>query len=176
MSDARMNLVGDHALVVDHDQFTRDVISQMLRGFGGGLPAPAIAATGAAARAHLKEHCADICICEAALPDTNAGALVRWIRRQTGPIRFIPVIVLTGYTQTSRVALARDSGATIVVKKPVSARVLFDHIAWAAKSERAFVEAGRYVQPTAASDAQFRRPRASGGSTHPMPTMTDPTP
>jgi len=68
-------------------------------------------------------------------------------RTSEGPNRFIPFIVFTGFTRTAEIALARDCGATTVVKKPASARVLFDHIAWAALSKRPFVQVGEYIGP-----------------------------
>ena len=64
----------------------------------------------------------------------------------------MPVIVLTGHTPMSRVAGARDSGASFVVKKPISAQVLHDRICWAAQSQRPFISAGAYVGP----DRRFR--------------------
>jgi CheY-like chemotaxis protein len=146
MSHVRINLANVTTLIVDNDHFTRALVAQMLRAFG--MASPAMADTGKQAQSYLAHHCVDLCICEAVLPDMNAGELIKWIRRQeASPVRFIPTIVLTGYTQPSIVANARDAGANIVISKPVSPRTLYDHIAWAAKSQRPFVEVGRYVGP-----------------------------
>lgn len=145
MGQARLNLKGVTALVVDSDHFTRGLVVQMLRGFG--LDAIAVCETGAAAMAHLQHNYIDLCIVEAQLPDMESMEFVGWIRRQEKAMRFIPVIVLTGYTQLRMVAAARDSGANNVAKKPISPQGLFDRITWIARSQRPFIDAGSYVGP-----------------------------
>ena len=73
---------------------------------------------------------------------------VKWLRRcDKDDFRFLPVVVLTGHTQVSNVLAARDCGANIVVKKPVSSTALFEHMVWAANTERSFIEAENYVGP-----------------------------
>ncbi len=78
--------------------------------------------------------------------------LIRWIRRLKGPVRFVPVIVLTGYTQLRTIASARDSGANLVVRKPVSPKALFDRMLWIARSARPFIESDNFIGP----DRRFR--------------------
>lgn len=151
MAQSRLNLRGATTLLVDSDAFTRGLIAQMLRGFG--MDTPTTYDTGAAAKAHLLHHYIDLCILEAVLPDMDCAQLIRWIRRQDkSPLRFIPIIVLTSYTQHRHVAMARDSGANLIVKKPVSPRVLYDRIAWVAKTSRPFIETASYAGP----DRRFR--------------------
>ncbi|MGH6870918.1 MAG: response regulator [Rhizomicrobium sp.] len=138
-------------LLVDSDHFTRGLIAQMLRGFG--MEPAAVYDSGRAAKAHLAHHVADLCILEATFSDMNGADLVRWIRRQEkSPIRFVPIIVLTSYTQHRQVTVARDAGANVVLRKPVSPQIHFDHIAWVAKVPRSFIEAGNYAGP----DRRFR--------------------
>jgi CheY-like chemotaxis protein len=151
LAQLRLNLRGVTTLLVDSDHFSRGIISQMLRGFG--MDSPAVFETGAAAKAHLKHNYSDICIIEAVLPDMDCSELIKWIRHQDkSPLRFIPVIVLTSYTQHRHVSLARDAGANLVIGKPVSPRVLFDRLAWVAKTPRPFIETGNYAGP----DRRFR--------------------
>lgn len=64
-----------------------------------------------------------------------------------GAVRFIPIIVLSGYTQQRTVATARDAGANTVLKKPASPQALFDRIMWVARVPRPFIDAGSYVGP-----------------------------
>ncbi len=98
-------------------------------------------------------HYADLCIFEGAQPDMPSADLVRWIRRQEkSPFRFVPIMVMSGYTQLRHVADARDAGANIVIKKPVSPQSLFDRITWVARTARPFIEAGDYIGP----DRRFR--------------------
>lgn len=151
LAQTRLNLHGVTTLLVDSDHFTRGLIAQMLRGFE--MDTPTIYETGAAAKAHLQHHYSDLCLIEAVLPDMECSELIRWIRRQDkSPLRFIPIIVLSSYTQHRQVMLARDAGANLVIGKPVSPRALFDRIAWVAKAPRPFIETANYAGP----DRRFR--------------------
>jgi DNA-binding response OmpR family regulator len=151
MGQTRLNLRNVTTLLVDRDHYTRGLIAQMLRGFG--MDSPTVVETGAQAKHHLMHHYADLCIFEGAQPDMSGADLIRWIRRQEkSPFRFVPIIVMTGYTQLRHVADARDAGANIVVKKPVSPQSLFDRITWVARTVRPFIEAGDYIGP----DRRFR--------------------
>jgi len=151
MGHVRLNLRGVTTLLVDSDHFTRGLIAQMLRGFG--TEPPAIYDSGKAAQAHLQHHYSDLCILEAVFPDMEGSQLIRWIRRQDkSPLRFVPIIVLSSYTQHRHVTRARDAGANLVLTKPVSPRVLYDHIAWVAKVRRPFIETAAYIGP----DRRFR--------------------
>jgi DNA-binding response OmpR family regulator len=151
MGHARLNLRSVTTLLVDSDHFTRGLVAQMLRGFGTDMPT--LGETGAQAKHHLQHHYADLCIIEASLPDMPSADLIRWMRQQEkSPFRFVPIIVLSGYTQIPLVAAARDAGANLVVKKPVSPQSLYDRINWVARNARPFVEADSYVGP----DRRFR--------------------
>ena len=145
MSTSRMKLSGVTTLIVDDDRYGVAILTQILRGLG--LETPAVVDTAAAAQALLENHCYDLFICEAELPDMGGGDLVRWIRRLKTPTRFMPILVLTGYSNARNVLAMRDSGAHLVVKKPPSPQVLFDHIEWSAKPPRPFIETENYVGP-----------------------------
>ena len=150
MSHTRINLRNVTSLLVDSDAYTRGLVAQMLRGFG--MEPSALADTGAAAKNFLKHQCPDLCIVEAVLPDMTSADLIRWIRKLKGPIRFVPTIVLTGYTQLRMISAARDGGANIIVKKPTSPKALFDHLVWIARVSRPFIESDKYIGP----DRRFR--------------------
>jgi DNA-binding response OmpR family regulator len=151
MAQPRLNLRNVTTLLIDSDHFTRGLIANMFRGFG--MDSPVTAETGAQAKHHLTHHYADLIVLEAQLPDMEAAELIRWIRRQDkSPFRFVPVIVLSGYTQLRLVSVSRDAGANLVVKKPVSPSALFDRIAWVAKTVRPFIETADFIGP----DRRFR--------------------
>lgn len=146
MTHVRLNLRGVTSLIVDRDHFTRSLVAQMIRGFG--MEGPTLVDSAAAAKEHLRHSCVDLCIMEAVLPDAASPELISWIRRQNKPpLCFIPIIVLSGYTQLRMVNAARDAGANFVVRKPVSPQGLFDRIAWVARADRPFIETGTYMGP-----------------------------
>ena len=151
MAQARLNLRNVTTLLVDSDHFTRGLVAQMFRGFG--MDSPIVCENGLQAKHHLKHHYADLIVVEGALPDMTSADFVRWIRRQEkSPFRFVPVIVMSGYTQLRLVATARDGGANLVVKKPFSPAALFDRINWLSRNDRPFIETADFTGP----DRRFR--------------------
>jgi len=133
-------------MVVDADQYSMTILGQILRGFG--LSKHTVITTGEEAKSALQGGRYDLLICDALLSDMPAGELIRWVRRHTSlPIKYMPIVVLTGYTQFSQVVQMRDAGANIVVRKPVAPNVLFDHLAWSARNDRPFVETDSYIGP-----------------------------
>lgn len=158
MAIARLNLRNVTTLLVDSDHFSRGLVAQMLKGFG--TDPPTLGQSGAQAMHHLQHNYADLCIIEADLPDMTAAQVIRWIRGQeNSPFRYVPIIVLSGYMQLREVSAARDAGANIVVKKPVSPQGLYDRISWVAKNPRPFVESATYTGP----DRRFRNIIPPGG-------------
>ena len=146
MSQARLNLRNVSTLLVDSDHFTRGLVAQMLRGFG--MESPTVHTTGEQAIHHLSNHYADLIIMEAQLPDMSSVDVIRWLRRQEkSPFRFAPIIVMSGYTQLRLISAARDAGANLVVKKPLSPAALFDRITWVARTARPFIETADYIGP-----------------------------
>jgi DNA-binding response OmpR family regulator len=152
MAQTRLNLRNVTTLLIDSDHFTRGLVAKMLRGFG--MDQPTLGDTGAQAKHHLSHNYADLIIMEAGLPDMASAEVIRWLRRQEqSPFRFAPIIVMSGYTQAGLVAGARDAGANLVVKKPLSPASLFDRISWIARTSRPFVDVGDYIGP----DRRFRK-------------------
>lgn len=151
MAQLKLNFRSVTTLIVDRDRYTRSLIAQMLRGFGvGGIEA---LDSGEAAMQYVKEHFVDLLIVEASLPDMSGADFIRWVRRENKePLRFCPILVLSGYTQMKRISDVRDAGANTVVKKPVSAQMLFDRVGWVARTPRAYIETADYVGP----DRRFR--------------------
>ena len=144
--DEKLNFSKIAALVVDADRYSTGIISQILRGFGVGRPV--VVGSVEAAMKHLATGEFHILITESVLPDSSLEAFVSWIRHHPKTTtRYIPIVVLTGYTHFSRVTIARDSGVNSVVRKPVSPAVLYDHIAWSANTERPFIDADAYAGP-----------------------------
>jgi DNA-binding response OmpR family regulator len=146
MTQARINLSKVSAVIVDSDKCVLDLMAQMLRGFG--LERQTALETGAAAKELIAKGGVDLCLIEGNLPDISGFDLVKWIRRLSDPkIRFTPIMLLTGYTKANAIAEARDCGACMVVKKPVTPQILFDRLTWVAKRDRQFIECESYVGP-----------------------------
>ncbi len=135
-----------YALVVDDDHYSTDILGQIFRGFG--LTQFQVVDTVAAAREFIEKVEIDLLICEASLPDGTGIDLVNWMRHLPSvPLKSTPVVMLTSYTHMANVVGARDAGANTVVRKPVSPKVLLNHIMWAAAQERPFIETDVFVGP-----------------------------
>jgi CheY-like chemotaxis protein len=146
MGQTRLNSQNIVALIVDRDHYARGLIAQMLRGFG--ISAILSADKGAEAKELLSLHCPDIAFVEGELSDMTADELIGWVRHNPKKnLRFLPIIVLSGYTQLRMVLGARDAGSHLVIRKPVSPQVLFDRLVWAANCDRSFLESSAYVGP-----------------------------
>lgn len=74
--------------------------------------------------------------------------LIAMIRRNgDSPNKYVPIILMTGYSDQSRVEIARDMGVTEFLMKPYSARDLYARIVQVIERPRQFVEAGEFFGP-----------------------------
>jgi CheY-like chemotaxis protein len=146
MGQARLNLKSIVALLVDRDPFARGLVAQMLRGFG--ISTILTADRGSEAVELLALNRPDITFMEGAALDMPTAELIRWARGNPDKtLRFLPIVVLSGYTQLRMISAARDAGANLVVRKPVSPKILFDRLVWVAASNRPFLESPTYNGP-----------------------------
>jgi CheY-like chemotaxis protein len=157
MNPDRLRLDGIRTLVADGDPAGGILLLEMLRGLG--FTSLKLVETAKAAEAALELDNYDLCLCDAALPDASGAEFVRSLRARPAPLRFLPIMALTGYAAFDQVLALRDAGAHLVMKKPVSPQSLYDRIAWVAQPRRGFVESATYVGP----DRRFRSLGPPGG-------------
>lgn len=154
----RLNFKGVTALIVDRNPYYRSLIAQMLRGFG--IHSINSCESGEEAKKFLIEYPIDFCLIEADLPDISGANLIRWIRQeQKEPVRFVPILVFSGYTQLRLLSVTRDAGANLLLRKPVSAQAIYDRIAWLGNTPRAYIETDLYIGP----DRRFQDKAPPGG-------------
>jgi CheY-like chemotaxis protein len=135
-----------NALVVDTDPYATEMLARIMRGFG--LKNHSSAFSGEEAIQAVAEKKPDLVLVESRLPDMTGSDVIKRIRREENPlIRHMPLIIMTGHTVMADIEMARNSGANIVIKKPVSAAILFDRILWAASTDRDFIETPSYAGP-----------------------------
>lgn len=78
----------------------------------------------------------------------NGLELARKIRNHKGsPNPFVPIILMTGYSQKTRVLRARDAGVTEFLVKPFTAKTLYQRIEQLVERPRAFVRCESYFGP-----------------------------
>jgi len=133
-------------LIVDDNHHMISILREVLRAFG----ATQIHGVRDAADAFelTRTTPVDIAIVDYLMDTLDGLDFTRLIRSaEDSPNPELPIILLTAYTEWHRVAAARDAGATDVVRKPVSAEILFQRIQSLLKSNRKFVNSQRYIGP-----------------------------
>ena len=83
------------------------------------------------------------------------------------PNRFVPIIMLTGYTEMKRVEEARDAGINSFLAKPISAASLYKRLVTSVQDKRQYVEStGGYFGPDRRSTKrrEFRGKERRGGA------------
>lgn len=74
--------------------------------------------------------------------------LIRMIRRNdNSPNKFVPILLMTGYSDQPRVEEARDMGVTEFLMKPYSARDMYARIVQIIEKPRQFVDTGEFFGP-----------------------------
>ncbi len=90
----------------------------------------------------------DVVLTDWEMEPVDGLEMVKWIRRNsTSPKRNVPVIVMTGYAASARVAVARDKGITEFLVKPFTANELARRLAYVIDQPRDFVETQEFFGP-----------------------------
>jgi CheY-like chemotaxis protein len=142
----RINLGESTVLLIDDNARSLDLLSSLFHGFG--VREQIKCESAAAAVEVLKRRSVDLVLVDCSMPDMDGYDLTRWIRRETeAPLRHVPIIMLTGHAAQSQVYKSRDTGASFVVAKPLTPKVLLKRILWLGADEREFIECESYVGP-----------------------------
>ncbi len=90
----------------------------------------------------------DIVISDWMMAPTDGISMTRRIRNDAmSPNRYVPVILMTGFSEKKRVVQARDSGVTEFLVKPFTARDLYKRIAQIIERPRQFVRSEDFFGP-----------------------------
>jgi two-component system, chemotaxis family, chemotaxis protein CheY len=133
-------------LIVDDDYYTRKVIRTLLAVVGFDNVHDAIdGASGLEAIGTLRP---DIVILDWEMPGINGAEFMRRVRSPAGfSYPSVPIIMLTGHDERSRVAEAVRLGVHEFLLKPVSSSALRDRIVSVLSNPRPMVLRGDYYGP-----------------------------
>ncbi len=100
----------------------------------------------------------------------NLTAKIRQTDNSVNP--FVPVIMMTGYSQKRRVIMARDSGITEFIVKPFTAKALYDKVESIIERPRQFVKADSFFGPDRRRkrDGYSGTDRRQNAASPPLPT------
>ncbi|MET4685120.1 response regulator [Brevundimonas faecalis] len=142
----RVNLEQSTVLLIDDNPQALDMLGSIFQGFGVKEQIKCPSATEG--KRIIQHRSVDLIVIDCADPEMDSYAFARWLRRETpAPLRFIPVMLLTGHASEAKVQEGRDCGVSFVVTKPLTPAVLLKRILWLAGDEREFVESPNYVGP-----------------------------
>lgn len=135
-----------NVLVADSNTYMLKIIRAMLRGFG--ITRIREASDGAAALEQINTHLIDIIIADYALTTINGIELTELLRgAEDSYNRFVPIIMLSAYTEKWRIEAARDAGVTEFLQKPLCANDLYLRLLEVIENPRRFVRSNRYFGP-----------------------------
>lgn len=96
----------------------------------------------------LRCHNPDIVITDWLMEPTDGIEFIQNIRtNENSPNPYVPVILMTGYSDRARVEIARDSGITEFLVKPYTAKDLYSRIVQIIEKPRQFVDTGTFFGP-----------------------------
>ena len=105
-------------------------------------------ADAALALERMKDRQIDILITDFLMSPLDGIDLTKLIRTSSdSPNTYLPIIMLTGFSERHRVEAARDAGVTEFVRKPLNARTLYERILEIIERPRPFVRTGEFFGP-----------------------------
>ena len=133
-------------LVVDDNIHALNIVRMLLRGLD--VMHVFDARTPEQAFEHLRNDEIDIVILDYMLRGADGLEFLRRLRTDPkSPAPYVPVIMLTAYTERRRVEAARDAGVNAFCSKPVTAAELLRKVALVIDQPRPFVRSGDYAGP-----------------------------
>jgi len=145
-------------LICDDSLQIRALLKTFLHAFGvrNILDAP----DAEAAFEQMSQADVDLMITDWNMQPTSGLELVRRIRHGAdSPNPYVPIIMLTGYTEVERVRTARDTGVSAFLAKPVSADSLYKRMVSLVDDDRFFVRSEDFFGP----DRRFKEDPEFGG-------------
>ena len=141
-----INLEEIKILVVDDNAFMRSLIRQLLKALGAREIFEA--SDGREGYEVARQVNPDIALVDWVMEPEDGLAFVKKIRSaEDSPNRLMPLIMVSGFSEESRVLAARDAGVNEFVVKPLSATSLFSRIQWVVENPRRFVTTDTYFGP-----------------------------
>ncbi|MBT3766772.1 MAG: response regulator [Rhodospirillaceae bacterium] len=134
-------------LIVDDNAFMRSIVKNVLNSLDARYFREA--ADGAEALKILQSgFTPDIAIVDWEMKPLDGIELVQMIRTAPDSANpFLPIIMLSGHSEVSRILQARDAGVNEFVVKPISVKSLFSRIDSLINKPRKFIRAGSFFGP-----------------------------
>lgn len=133
-------------MVVDDNHHMVTLVKTILRGFG--IKDVFEAHDAVEAFEIMRSTAMDFLIVDIAMEPLNGIEFVSLVRTaDDSPAPYVPIIMLTAYSERSKVSAARDAGATEFCCKPVTATEIYKKVAAVVNEPRPFVRTRSYFGP-----------------------------
>jgi len=139
-------LAATKVLVVDDEHYMRKVVRTLLTSIG--VRTVYEAPDGPTGLETIRSMSPDIVIVDWQMPGLDGASFVRMVRSpETFPFPNVPIIMLTGHGERSRVIEAVKIGVNEFLLKPVSSKALHSRMVSVLTKPRMVVKAGDYYGP-----------------------------
>jgi len=133
-------------LVAEDNEFARKIVRDVLKALGA--PHPHFAANGVEAMDLTKNFPVDIALVDWDMPLVDGIEFTEFIRHsEDSPNPFLPIIMMTAFTEHTKVIEARDKGVNEYLVKPFSAAQLLKRIEMAVEHPRPYVRTKGFFGP-----------------------------
>ncbi|MCB9989456.1 MAG: response regulator [Rhodospirillales bacterium] len=141
-------------LVVDDMNPMLSLVASLLRIFG--FKNVYTATNGEEAFKKFRKYNPDIVLTDWLMEPMDGIKLAEQIRKDpSSPNKFVPIVMMTGYSHRIRVEQSRDMGITEFLVKPFTSRDLYARIERLVEKPRKFVDSGEFFGP----DRRRKRPK-----------------
>ena len=130
-------------LLVDDNHHMRAIVAAILR--SAGARSLREAEDGIEGLDSLRQWPSDIAIVDFKMARMDGVEFVRKVRQGRDP--YMPVIMMTGFSDRGRIVEARDAGVSEILAKPITARSLLERVESVVLQPRPFVRSESYFGP-----------------------------
>lgn len=144
--NSRYVLENINVLVIDDNKHMTKLVTEIL--YALGIKNVCEVNDAAKAFDELKHFLADIIIVDWYMQPLDGLDFTRLVRTaKDSPNPYVPIIMLSGFTEMRRITEARDAGINEFLAKPISAKALYQRIASLIDNPRPFVRTKNYFGP-----------------------------
>lgn len=134
------------ALVDDDYLYMRTLVSEVLRTFG--FRQVHTASDGLDAANILRQHSVDVVFIDWNMPNLDGVAFTQGVRKgEYGNDPYLPILMVSGYTEENRVIKALDAGVHSYVLKPITPESLAERLSQVIEHPPRFVKTEDYFGP-----------------------------
>ena len=146
-------------LLIEDNQHMRSIVGAILK--GSGIRNVREARDGAEGLDMLRQFPADIALVDFNMEPIDGVEFTRLLRNASDSSNpYLPVVMITGHSERSRVIQARDAGVNEFVVKPLTARALLGRLDSVIMRPRPFIRCKSYFGPDRrrSSDSNYAGP------------------